>query len=175
MSVEIVKIKCPECGAVLRVGYQPGIETKNVVCPVCKHTHRFNEYKVWHPKQQEDTTETASSSNKKPGRLIDVSTGKSYQLVSGVNTIGRKAPSSSATIQIDTSDRYMSRTHVEINFDSFHYFRILSEKNQTTVNGQTLKMGDCIILYGGEELKLANTVLRFEQEEDDEDKTSLSL
>ena len=162
MNGGIITIKCPECGAVLKVGYQPDIETKNVTCPVCKHSHRFSEYRIYQPKKHDDVTERATSKDETPGRLIDVSNGKVYQLLAGVNTIGRKAPSSSATVQIDTTDRYMSRLHVEIYFDKFHFFRILAEKNETTVNGQVMTMGDSIILRGGEVLKLANTVLRFE-------------
>lgn len=43
---EIIQIKCPFDGAVLSVKKQPGIESKNVTCPVCKHKYPFSQFKV---------------------------------------------------------------------------------------------------------------------------------
>ena len=41
---EIIQIKCPFDGAILSVKNQPGIETKNVTCPACKHKYPFTQY-----------------------------------------------------------------------------------------------------------------------------------
>lgn len=42
---EIIKIKCPRCGAVLSVRYFQGIETKNVTCPICENKGQFNSFR----------------------------------------------------------------------------------------------------------------------------------
>ena len=42
---EIIQIKCPFDGAVLSVKNQPGIESKNVTCPICKHKYPFTQFK----------------------------------------------------------------------------------------------------------------------------------
>lgn len=170
---EFVKIKCPECGAVLTVQYAKGIEQKSVRCPVCKIVHPYKDYKPYQTREVEDKTEYEQKAVL-PGSLTDTTNGKCYQLNVGVNTIGRKAASSNASLQIDTSDRYMSRVHIEIRFDgSFHFLRVLTDKNQTLVNGQSLLKDEEIILQGGEVLTLAYTDLRFESHEieNQDDKT----
>ncbi len=42
---DLIRIKCPRCGAVLAVKRQPGIDGKNVTCPVCKYKNLFSEFK----------------------------------------------------------------------------------------------------------------------------------
>lgn len=139
---EIVRIKCPFCGAVLSVKNQPGIETKNVTCPICKHKYPFTEFKRvqqtasnddpdneypdndGHTDYGEehtsyggsgDRTQTGNSLNFTLGVLKVVGTSVSYQLQPGKNVVGRKAQKSGADFQIDTADkRSMSREHIVI-------------------------------------------------------------
>ena len=159
---ELIKIKCPECGAVLTVQYTYGIEQKSVKCPVCKQLKKFVEYKPYQTPPKEDKTEYEVSESM-PGELVDMTSGASYNLSLGKNTIGRKATTSQATVQIETSDRYMSRVHAEIRFDGrFHFFRVLTEKNPTLVNGQVVRKDEELILQGGETITMANTPLLFQ-------------
>lgn len=165
---DTIKIKCPECGAVLTAIYQSKV--KVVKCPVCKQTHLFAEFKTWQPIVAEGTDTNYEQNNETLGELIDLTTGKTYRLSSGVNTIGRKAKTSTATVQIETTDGYMSRVHAEIKYENgFHFFRILSDKNEPIVNGQLVTKADSLILQGGERIKLGNTELLFRIPGDDDD------
>ena len=166
--MQVIKIKCPECGALIDIQYKPGVEEKALVCPVCKKKHLVKEYLHRQKQTSEDRTKY-DDVNEEPGRLIHVGSGDSpYQLSKGVNTIGRKAKSSTAMIQIATNDLCMSRVHAEIKVDKFHFFRVLSNKNPTMVNGKVIGLDEVLILQGGETIKMANTVLKFDLGQDSE-------
>ncbi len=138
---EIIQIKCPFCGAVLSVRNQPGIETKNVTCPICKHRYPFSQFKRVqgngasedpdteypdggrhsgglddHPRYvNEEKTEIGEQPNYTLGRVKVVGSGRSYQLNPGRNIIGRCAQKSEANFQLDTGEkRSMSREHIVI-------------------------------------------------------------
>ena len=49
---EIIKIKCPECGAVLSVKEQPGMVSKSLTCPVCGTRNKFIDFRNITPKQE---------------------------------------------------------------------------------------------------------------------------
>ena len=161
---EYIKIKCPECGALLTVEYKEGCESKKVQCPICKKTHLFSEFRLCISDDAEKTSH--ESSQQKPGKLLYH--GQVLYLSKGVNTVGRKADSSRATLQIQTTDHFMSRMHAEIKFEKgFHFFRPLTDKNETRINGHLVGMGDCMILQNGDTIRLANTDIQFQFEDDD--------
>ncbi len=138
---EIIQIKCPFDGAVLSVKNQPGIETKNVTCPICKHKYPFTQFRRVPSNQSNDDPETEypggdeqtnydgehtsyesvgeTEIGKQPnytlGKVTVIGSGISYQLRSGRNVIGRKGQKSEANFQIDTAEkRSMSREHIVI-------------------------------------------------------------
>lgn len=137
---EIIQIKCPFDGAVLSVKNQPGIETKNVTCPICKHKYPFTQFKrvssatgnedpdTEYPGYDEHTNydgehtsygekkaETGKQPNYTLGKVTVAGSRQSYQLRPGRNVIGRKGMKSGADFQIDTADkRSMSREHIVI-------------------------------------------------------------
>lgn len=138
---EIIQIKCPFDGAVLSVKNQPGIETKSVTCPVCKHRYPFTQFKRVVPNVStedptteypgtdahsghgdepthyggEETTEIYEQPEYILGKVIVMGSGVSYQLKPGRNIIGRKGKTSEANFQIDTAGkRSMSREHLVI-------------------------------------------------------------
>jgi len=171
--MEIRKIKCPVCGAILKVQYVCGIEAKTVMCPVCKKASKYTSFTqvVERPVDNEDKTDYEKP-HTSDETIVDVIgtllyQGKSYKLKPGRNTIGRKAETSSATIQIE-ADRYMSRDHAEIivrrnsKGEYMHFFHNSKNKNDTFVNGQKVENGDELILNGGEVIKMAHAELRFE-------------
>lgn len=187
---EIIQIKCPFCGSVLSVKNQPGIETKNVTCPICKLKNRFNQYRRVVPDSSggmntfnqshgygakpqrtiEDSLTDLPAVNFTIGRLIKEDSGEEFKLKPGRNVIGRKGHRSGADIQIDTAERRsMSREHivVEVKKDPamgfVHYISLFKEKvNPTFVGNETLLYGDCLILKDGDIIKLPDAVLRFE-------------
>ena len=119
--MEVIKIKCPWCNAVLSVRDNPDNEGKSVTCPVCKKNALYSQFKRVDlaPKIDEGCTQYAVSQNiqyvEEIGILKSTKSGQSFQLKLGKNVIGRKAANSSASIQIDTNgDKRMSREHIII-------------------------------------------------------------
>lgn len=184
---EIIQIQCPGDGAILSIKRQPGVENKNVTCPVCKQSRPFTQYKTYVPKTEECTeypgghggaakygcgkeeTEVAMG-NLCLGRLTVVSTGKRYQLRPGRNVIGRKASASEADFQIDTGEsRRMSRSHIIINVEKVvgkgyvHQARLFKGRcNATYINSVKMEPGDCIVLHHCDMLRLPDADVRFE-------------
>ena len=176
MEPEKLKIKCPHCGAILAAKKLPGIESKIITCPVCNKPNKFTDFKPIHTAyKQQQTDEDDRTDIIRPkvciGRLIKPDHTGEYPLQLGMNIVGRKAQTSTANVQIDTTDLYMSRSHAAIevrqspNGSITHTLFNMHNKNNTYVNAQLIKEGDRIILNGGEVLKLANTVLLFETNE----------
>lgn len=178
---EIIKIKCPNDGAILSIKNQPGLEKKNVTCPICKQSRPFTEYFKVVAKQEEhteypeqntgdDDTTTVEMGSYIIGRLTDTATGKGFQLRLGNNIVGRKAASSNADFQIDTGDkRRMSRQQVVIEVKKVkgkgivHQVKLYKEKcNATFINTTQLEAGDCIVLHHGDVLRLPDANVRFE-------------
>lgn len=103
----------------------------------------------------------------KVGMLVD-NKGTSYQLRLGINSIGRKAASSAATIQIETNDRTMSRSHaiIEVNNTSgqtIHILRNGANKNPSYMNGTVIGPQDQLVLNNGDRIKMGSTELTFKK------------
>lgn len=189
---EIIQIKCPFDGAVLSVRNQPGIETKNVTCPICKNKYPFTHFKKVVPAAmyagsgasdehtRYEAEYTSYAQPQKPvgespdmsiGKVTVVDSGLSYQLQPGRNIIGRKASHSSSDFQIDTGmKRAMSREHVLIEVKNeptkgyVHYLSLYKQKvNKTYVGAEELLYGDCIVLRSGDLIKLPDATLKFER------------
>ncbi len=173
---ENIKIKCPVCGAVLTVVSMPGIETKKIPCPICKTATKFTDYKKPTVKpvddnddetQTEGETEPADLNNYVIGKLQVSGSSTQYTLKIGKNIIGRKANSSTANVQIETTDKTMSRSHslievVKLSKGGYkHYFSNANNKNATLVNNENVESDDKLILNGGEIIKMGNVVLKF--------------
>ena len=189
MENDSLRIKCPHCGAVLIVKKMPGLETKNIPCPICKSVHKFTEYKA--PRQMapggtDDPTTpgdaTTGSDHTLPvgdrawviGKLRQKGHSGDYKLSLGLNTLGRAAQTSHATVQIKTDDNYMSRMHAAIEVQKLpsggyiHYFFNTENKNPTYINGMKVEKDDRIVLRSGDIVKMANTELTFVVETGDE-------
>lgn len=182
-----IKIKCPTCGKVLRLQDAPNIDAAFFTCPVCKEKHivgkcqRYVEQPnpiapsgdetqyVGASAQQSGSDETriGSSPIASVGMLVD-NKGATYQLCSGINTIGRKAVSSSASVQIATDDRTMSRSHAIIEVrnaggQTLHILRNGANKNPAYLNGSVIGQKDQLILNNGDRIKMGNTELTFKK------------
>ena len=190
MGTEIMKIKCPCCAAVLTVKAQPGIENKNVTCPVCKQSSSFRMFKQVVEKTPERTeypgehtsyanhrTETQLNAdvNYTLGQLIVEGSGATFRLKAGRNVIGRKATASTADIQIPiTGGKYMSREHLVLEVKKVigkgfvHYASLYKEKvNETMINNELLEYGDSIVLKSGDKLRLPDATIVFEIPDDE--------
>lgn len=162
---EIIQIKCPFDGAVLSVKNQPGIETKNVTCPICKHKYPFTQFRRVNQTSSNDDPDTEypggeeektsytygnksseeteiGSPNFTLGKLKILGGSGSYQLKPGRNIIGRRGQKSEANFQIDTGEkRSMSREHIVIDVKKVpgkgfvHYISLFKEKVNKTYIG----------------------------------------
>lgn len=107
-----------------------------------------------------------SNGNPMPGLLKD-QLGRRYYLQSGTNTIGRADSDSSASIQIDTEDRYMSRNHAAIDVEqSSRGLRHLLRYGYNTqisimVNGRRLGNDTHVELHNGDTITMGHTPLTF--------------
>lgn len=92
---------------------------------------------------------------------------KKYMLQEGKNIVGRQAKTSEATVQLETTDRYMSRQHCIINVTTLSdgsKKAVLSNyqnKNQTIIDGQTIATGDEIRLTDGDSITMGHTTIIF--------------
>lgn len=193
-----IKIKCPTCGKVLRLEGVPNINSAHFTCPVCKEKHlvgncqRFTEqpnppsvcdetrYGYASVKQQHSTDETMLSGQggcdqtriepaqkQAAGTLVDCF-GKSYHLQMGVNTVGRKAASSTASVQIATDNRTMSRNHaiIEVCNTGERIISILrngANKNPSYLNGVLIGQQDQFVLNNGDHIIMGGTELTFKK------------
>lgn len=189
-----LSIVCPNCGKILTIEDKPNINNATLTCPVCQGKAKVGDCKrinlVRKPTSEEtqynngysnsgDETQIGTSSNRRGGdetqfvgmskttvgRLQDAF-GRNYQLKIGCNTIGRKASSSPANVQIDVDDRYMSRNHAIIevqntNNGALHILRNSANKNSSYLNGKLIEESDQLVLNNGDKIKLGFTELTF--------------
>ena len=175
METEIIRIKCPSCCAVLSAKKMVGLETKIIPCPICKKSSHFSVYQKPNTPllsiMEDDKTNIGCETIIRDkgliiGKLVVQYGRQDYPLKLGVNTIGRKAVSSVATVQIVTEDKTMSRQHaiIEVNKTAkgyTHRLRNHQNKNATYVNSQLIGDGDVVVLSGGVQIKMGDTLLLF--------------
>lgn len=176
-----IKIRCPFCSKVLIVADDPANSGKKLTCPVCKQTNLFDDFARVEESPKDDSTQIGGrfKSGKASFRLRYKD--YTYPLDLGLNTIGRKASTSSAKIQIDNSeDTGFSRLHLNLEIvkgcdDALHcYLSNAANKNPTYLNGELVCSGEKIGLESGDKIKSSNTELVFVKElEFDDDETRL--
>lgn len=183
-----IKIKCPHCGKILRLTDNPNINKAVFTCPVCKEKNkvgncqRIVDAPIQNIASEEtqysfhsfsaaggDETQFIGAQSKQPnvGVLVD-NGGKTYKLTFGVSTIGRKATTSIALVQIDTDDRTMSRNHAIIEVKAageqvIHILRNSANKNPSYINGTLIEGCDQFVLNNGDRIKMGMTELTFKK------------
>ncbi len=190
-------IKCPICGQPMKISGQPADNytfscvacKQNIKFSDCKKVTkktivtdnektRINTNNFQSISQCETSEKTILnnpnlsqsqniSSKKAIGCLVDLSTSIKYKLKEGKNTIGRQASSNEATIQVQTSDRYMSRYHLGIDVingsnEFVHNAYNLKENAETKINTSIIGSHDQIILTDGDIIQLGDTKFKFE-------------
>lgn len=184
------RIKCPKCGVVLDVKNSKNEEVKQIICPSCKTVLQVKfqpqqepmEAKTFYvpPKQPVadngttqlvggsfGTTQLVMSPKNETAKASLVFGGVSYPLEEGQNIVGRKATTSTANVQIETADRYMSRQHCSITVTTLPdgtKKAVLSNyqnKNQTNIDGQSIESGDAIRLTDGNSITMGHTTITF--------------
>jgi pSer/pThr/pTyr-binding forkhead associated (FHA) protein/ribosomal protein S27E len=178
------QVQCPQCKTVLSIYAM----AKGVLsCPNCKYQADITSYRSPGQSQEEDSSadEFVTNPNTMPGingqllkpgilKLVDgefACTPNIIRLQRGVNTVGRNASSSQASIRLNTQDHYMSRIHVRIELimksdgTFIHNLSDAGSQNATWHNDEKLEKGDQIVLKPGDIIKLGHTVFEFKDEE----------
>ena len=140
--MEVKRVKCSNCGIILEVKNSKNEAVKLITCPQCKAPLRVRfqpqqplEVETvlpgCQPAQQrvapqndgetllggrQDSERTILGQGCQQGAATAclVLAGQQYVLRQGANTVGRKAQTSQATLQLPVSDPYMSRHHLQI-------------------------------------------------------------
>lgn len=189
--MQIKRVKCPQCNAVLDVKNSKNEEVKQITCPSCQTLLQVRFAPQQEPIEAHTFLETPQSSHPLNNGETQLSVGISgatrlyiseqqthshtellygdvnYPLVEGQNIVGRKGTTSKATVQIETADRYMSRQHCSITVTTLPdgtKKAVLSNyqnKNLTTVDGQPIETGDSIRLTDGNSITMGHTTVTF--------------
>lgn len=181
----VKQITCPQCKASLRVRFQVQQPLEgNTILPNNKSVQQGGRTYIGDNVLLDersgatnmanglfDTERTVLSSRRVQAShmaylLFD---GQQFALNMGSNTVGRKAQTSTATVQIPTSDSYMSRRHIQIVLSSLPNGRqkaVISNdhnKNITTVNGVELLSGEAILLSNGDRIVMGKTTVVYQE------------
>lgn len=187
------RIVCPKCKAVLDVKNSKNEAVKQIACPSCKtalqvkfpplqeQQNPMEAHTFYAPPKQpmadNGATQLAGATygatqlytpSQAPSAKTRLSFGgKDYLLEEGQNIVGRQGTTSRATVQIETTDRYMSRQHCSITVTSLPdgtRKAVLSNyqnKNLTTIDGQPIETGDTIRLTDGNSITMGHTTINF--------------
>ena len=169
----MISVKCPHCKVGLKVDEKKipeGIESFK--CPKCKHEIPLSSLENKRDTHRTDTTTVVfRPSRAEGGKLTVLSYGNTreqiFHLREGHYIVGRKASASNADIRIETDDQMMSRNHARIDVRQdthgglIHCLSDNQSKNRTIHNGAFLDEGEEVVLQDNDEIKLGNTLLRF--------------
>ncbi len=156
-------VSCGKCGQKLKIPNKYNEAARQVQCPVC-HNGIFVSFieavaedlqTVYGPVQ-----ENGGNSGSCPYLYYN---GTKHFLEKDVMVIGRKAQTSSADIQISTSDMYMGRHHAVITRigNDTCTLKAKDAKNGLSVNGIAIGANDEVNLLNGAEIKMGNTIVIF--------------
>jgi uncharacterized protein YbaR (Trm112 family) len=156
--------KCPTCNKSLQydeLKINPGLTF--IKCPICKSPVRI--------KEESETELNTDKGNLKIGMLIvqesEQAKLQTFPLKEGINTIGRKASSSLSSIQVKTTDRYLSRHHFKIevltksNGAVVHVMSNWQNANSTRINQEIVDSDDKLVLKHGDLIETGCTRIKF--------------
>lgn len=188
--MQIKRIQCPNCKVVLEVKNSKDEEVKQIKCKNCgtplKVTFRAQQepveahtYIAEPKKPSVDSGATQLSAGSFGANQLAAASHKSetqaklmfglvsYPLKEGQNIVGRMGSTSKATVQIETTDRYMSRQHCCITVTKLPDGTIKAvlsnyqNKNLTTVDGEPIETGDQIRLTNFNKITMGMTTVTF--------------
>lgn len=136
--MKTLRIKCPSCGVVLEVRNSKDEAVKRITCPNCKKQLAVTFADAPKPK-----------SSVSIGALYEGEI--RYQLQEGANPLPHIA-SDVAEVKV-----------VCLVSESKHILRVLSNKQQVAVNGQTLLQDDEVVLLRGDEVEINGLIFSFDK------------
>lgn len=165
MEQNVIKVKCPHCGAIITIQNATGVADKMLKCPNCNYRDKVSVFIAEINKPMDDDTEACITASEDCIGSLKVGD-KLYPLAEGKNTIGRKSVSSVADVQLDVEDRRMSRMHICITVVKKtngvqHRIENLTMQGKVIINGNTMKAGEVVILQFGDVIRLGETDIQF--------------
>ena len=172
---KMIKAKCPGCRVILDVTNVNNEPQRQIQCPNCGKNLLVPFYMVKKEpeaatqlgtKPQEYHTQLGGAQNTASSCALECN-GMRYRLDVGTYRVGRKAVTSSADVQININDLYMSREHIIINVRRLSDGSLKADvsnhknKNATFVNGVQLMPGDAVVLHNGDRIKMGETTVIF--------------
>lgn len=192
--MEVKRVKCSNCGIILEVKNSKNEAVKLITCPQCKARCgvRFQpqqplEVETILPGRQQrvapqndgetllggrqDSERTILGQGRQQGAATAclVLAGQQYVLRQGANTVGRKAQTSQATLQLPVSDPYMSRHHLQITVSVLPNGKLKAvisndrNKNITSINGVELPHDEAIVLSNGDRIVMGKTTVVYQE------------
>lgn len=165
-------IICPICKSTLNVNNSKNEHVKIIKCPVCASQLRVK-FEMEETADDDSDTDYSSFNTDKtiiPDKLMFskaylVFEGTRYELSEGRNIVGRKAKSSTADVQIDSGDLYMSRSNSVINVRKTNMGLVVSvanceNKNPILVGKVKLQDNDEFALKNGDTITMGRTILK---------------
>ncbi len=176
-KVQLKRVQCRNCRkGVITIDAN---HTGNLTCQNCKNTDdvlNYFEMKETVGNKQNTEFQTIISPKKQQEKLSVIGALRLVEgecnteivkLKPGINTIGRKAASSDSNIQLDSSDKYMGRKHVNIEVVTKsdnsieHYLSDADSKNGTMHNNEKMFPEDIIILTTDDLITIGKTTFQF--------------
>lgn len=179
VDMETMKIKCPNCGAVLIVRKTSDMNGKSVRCTVCRMSNPFSAFVEVGQQAEYDPEETEVKKRRASGDdeeatdfehnvyLRDMATDRKYRLKEGCNLVGRKTykTESLADVPIETDEKCFSRSHFYVEMADLTRgckpkMYLAKGLNKTFVNSELLETGEKIILQHGDVIRCAKLELK---------------
>ena len=189
--MEVKRVQCPQCGTIYDIPNSKGEPERIFTCKKCQKKLRvkFSNPQVsndepvdaitvdtndngktqYHTQKKPEITNNTVFVQKSAKRGILVVNGREYELREGINTVGRKSANSTASLQLDVSDQFMSRRHCKINCVNMGkptFKAIISNdqnKNKTYINDIPLGEDEEDVLTNGCKVRMADTVIIYKE------------
>lgn len=171
----MIFIKCPHCHVGLKVdeGKIP-LDIASFKCPKCKQFIPISLLSKEDRERDNNSETQVLFCNQQKGKMgyLSVTANEftpeqTIPLHEGTLTVGRKTTSQLADIGIETTDKAMSRKHIQIEIKKDtkgvykHFLSDNKSKNHTLYNSKYLKDGEIVVMNNGDEIIIGRTVLHF--------------
>lgn len=152
--------KCPDCGHVVRVADNAAADLM-LRCSGCGSVNMLKSYLDVVPEQ-------VSVPDRKLPRLVEVVSAKPYPLSVGKSVAGRRRDGSSADLQLETSNKFVSRNqfYIEVLDLNDRYKTCISHyenaPNKAKIGNDVLVPEDVMVLNDGDVINICGYELRYE-------------
>lgn len=150
--------KCPDCGHVVRVADNAAADLM-LRCAGCGSVNMLKSYLE---------TDSVQSPERRLPRLVEVVTSRSYPLAVGKSVAGRRREGSAADLQLETSNKFVSRNQFRIEVLDLNgrYKTCISHyenaPNRAKIGADVLLPDDVMVLNDGDIIDICGFELRYE-------------